>query len=49
MRASSGEEERYSHSDLNGFAANLTVSRKVLDLLRRIDLNQVGLVTGKPA
>ena len=34
VRASSGEEERYSHSDLNGFIANLAVSRKVLDLLR---------------
>jgi len=34
VRASSGEEERYSHSDLNGFAANLEASRKVVDLLR---------------
>jgi len=34
VRASSGEEERYSHSDLSGFAANLEVSRKVVDLLR---------------
>ena len=34
VRASSGEEERYSHSDLNGFAANLEASRKVIDLLR---------------
>ena len=29
-----GEEERYSHSDLNGFAANLEGARKVIDLLR---------------
>jgi iron uptake system EfeUOB component EfeO/EfeM len=29
-----GEEERYSHSDLNGFAANLEGTRKVIDLLR---------------
>ena len=34
VRASSGEEERYSHTDLNGFAANLFVARKVVDLLR---------------
>ncbi|OLF53592.1 iron uptake system protein EfeO [Pseudomonas chlororaphis] len=34
VRASSGEEERYSHSDLNGFAANLEATRKVVDLLR---------------
>ncbi|AVO59421.1 iron uptake system protein EfeO [Pseudomonas chlororaphis] len=34
VRASSGEEERYSHSDLNGFAANLETARKVVDLLR---------------
>lgn len=34
VRASSGEEERYSHSDLNGFAANLDAARKVVDLLR---------------
>ena len=33
-RANSGEEERYSHIDLNGFAANLQASRKVVDLLR---------------
>ncbi len=31
---SSGEEERYSHSDLNGFIANLEGTRKVIDLLR---------------
>ncbi|MCM8563190.1 iron uptake system protein EfeO [Pseudomonas shahriarae] len=34
VRAASGEEERYSHLDLNGFAANLTVTRKVVDLMR---------------
>ena len=33
-RANSGEEERYSHIDLNGFAANLETTRKVVDLLR---------------
>ncbi|MNF95818.1 Iron uptake system component EfeO precursor [compost metagenome] len=34
VRAQSGEEERYSHSDLNGFAGNLDASRKVVELLR---------------
>ncbi|WP_460152874.1 iron uptake system protein EfeO [Pseudomonas sp. S2_B07] len=34
VRASSGEEERYSHTDLNGFAANLDVAHKVVELLR---------------
>jgi len=34
VRAASGEEERYSHIDLNGFAANLEVTRKVVDLMR---------------
>ncbi|ETF07055.1 iron uptake system protein EfeO [Pseudomonas moraviensis] len=34
VRAGSGEEERYSHSDLNGFAANTQTARKVVDLLR---------------
>lgn len=29
-----GEEERYSHSDLNGFAANLEGAQKVIDLLQ---------------
>jgi iron uptake system EfeUOB component EfeO/EfeM len=29
-----GEEERYSHSDLSGFASNLEGTRKVIDLLR---------------
>ena len=33
-RAGSGEEERYSHSDLNGFAGNLQAARKVVELLR---------------
>lgn len=31
-----GEEERYSHIDLNGFAANLDATRKVVDLLRPV-------------
>lgn len=31
---SNGEEERYSHIDLAGFAANLQGTRKVIDLLR---------------
>ncbi|WP_122610648.1 iron uptake system protein EfeO [Pseudomonas viridiflava] len=34
VRAGSGEEERYSHSDLNGFAANAQTARKVVNLLR---------------
>jgi iron uptake system component EfeO len=34
VRANTGEEERYSHSDLNGFAGNLDASRKVVELLR---------------
>ena len=34
VRAASGEEERYSHIDLNGFAANLQVAHKVVDLMR---------------
>jgi iron uptake system component EfeO len=34
VRALNGEEERYSHSDLNGFAGNLDAARKVVDLLR---------------
>lgn len=34
VRAATGEEERYSHLDLNGFAANLEVARKVVDLMR---------------
>ena len=35
-RALSGEEERYSHIDLNGFAANLQATRKVVDLMRPV-------------
>ncbi|NMZ24397.1 MULTISPECIES: iron uptake system protein EfeO [Pseudomonas] len=34
VRAASGEEERYSHLDLNGFAANLAATRKVVELMR---------------
>ena len=34
VRAVSGEEERYSHIDLNGFAANLDAARRVVDLMR---------------
>lgn len=34
VRAVSGEEERYSHSDLNGFAANAQTAHKIVDLLR---------------
>ncbi|WP_433735332.1 iron uptake system protein EfeO [Pseudomonas putida] len=34
VRASNGEEERYSHSDLNGFAGNLDAAHKVVELLR---------------
>lgn len=34
VRAASGEEERYSHSDLNGFAANLEAAHKVVELMR---------------
>ena len=34
VRAANGEEERYSHSDLNGFAANAETAHKVVDLLR---------------
>ena len=34
VRAASGEEERYSHADLNGFAGNLETSHKVVELLR---------------
>ena len=35
-RANSGEEERYSHIDINGFAANLQATRKVVELLRTL-------------
>ncbi|WP_210557081.1 MULTISPECIES: iron uptake system protein EfeO [unclassified Pseudomonas] len=34
VRAASGEEERYSHGDLNGFAGNLETAHKVVELLR---------------
>ncbi|MFH0021710.1 iron uptake system protein EfeO [Pseudomonas fluorescens] len=34
VRAANGEEERYSHIDLNGFAANAQTAHKVVDLLR---------------
>ena len=34
VRAASGEEERYSHADLNGFASNLETAHKVVELLR---------------
>jgi iron uptake system EfeUOB component EfeO/EfeM len=34
VRALSGEEERYSHLDLNGFAANLAAAHKVVELIR---------------
>ncbi|MGH8385206.1 MAG: iron uptake system protein EfeO [Pseudomonas sp.] len=34
VRANSGEEERYSHSNLNSFAGNLDAARKVVELLR---------------
>ncbi|POA27815.1 MULTISPECIES: iron uptake system protein EfeO [unclassified Pseudomonas] len=34
VRAASGEEERYSHGDLNGFASNLETAHKVVELLR---------------
>ncbi|KFF42223.1 multidrug DMT transporter permease [Pseudomonas sp. BRG-100] len=46
VRARSGEEERYSHIDLNGFAANLDVARKVVDLMRPLlDKSAAGLLT----
>ncbi|MGS0545762.1 iron uptake system protein EfeO [Pseudomonas sp. Y5-11] len=34
VRAASGEEERYSHADLGGFAGNLETAHKVVELLR---------------
>ena len=44
-RAASGEEERYSHIDANGFAANLQTTRKVVDLLRPLlAKNSAGLL-----
>ncbi|MCQ2989211.1 iron uptake system protein EfeO [Pseudomonas tremae] len=39
---SNGEEERYSHSDLNGFAANLEGTRKIVDLLRPLLIRSAG-------
>jgi iron uptake system component EfeO len=47
VRASSGEEERYSHSDLNGFAGNLEATRKVVDLLRPLLSKSAAELTGK--
>ncbi len=44
-RASSGEEERYSHVDLDGFAANLQAAQKVIDLMRAA----AGQVVRRPA
>lgn len=47
VRALSGEEERYSHIDLNGFAANLQVSRKVVELMRALlSQSAAGLLPG---
>ena len=44
-RAATGEEERYSHIDANGFAANLQTTRKVVDLLRPLlAKNSAGLL-----
>jgi iron uptake system EfeUOB component EfeO/EfeM len=34
VRAISGEEERYSHVDLDGFAGNLDAAHKVVELMR---------------
>lgn len=39
---SNGEEERYSHADLSGFAANLEATRKVTDLLRPLLVKSSG-------
>ncbi|KPW83367.1 hypothetical protein ALO75_200289 [Pseudomonas syringae pv. coryli] len=39
---SNGEEERYSHRDLNGFAANLDGTRKIVDLLRPLLARSAG-------
>jgi iron uptake system EfeUOB component EfeO/EfeM len=44
---SNGEEERYSHTDLNGFAANLEGTRKVIDLLRPLLAKSAGELLGK--
>ena len=46
-RAGSGEEERYSHIDLNGFAANLETTRKVVDLLRPLLAKNNADILGK--
>ncbi|WP_296254848.1 MULTISPECIES: iron uptake system protein EfeO [unclassified Pseudomonas] len=44
---SNGEEERYSHIDLTGFAANLQGTRKVIDLLRPLLAKNSGDVLKK--
>lgn len=44
---SNGEEERYSHLDVNGFAANLEGTRKVIDLLRPLLTKTSGEVLKK--
>lgn len=44
---SNGEEERYSHMDVNGFAANLEGTRKVVDLLRPLLTKTSGEVLKK--
>ena len=42
-----GEEERYSHLDVNGFAANLEGTRKVIELLRPLLAKSSGEVLKK--
>ncbi len=42
-----GEEERYSHLDVNGFAANLEGTRKVIELLRPLLAKSSGDVLKK--
>lgn len=44
---SNGEEERYSHLDVNGFAANLEGTRKVIELLRPLLAKSSGEVLKK--
>ncbi|MEQ7921407.1 iron uptake system protein EfeO [Xanthomonas sp. WHRI 1810A] len=44
---SNGEEERYSHLDASGFAANLTGTKKVVDLLRPLLTKTSGEVLKK--
>ncbi len=44
---SNGEEERYSHLDVNGFAANLEGTRKVIELLRPLLAKSSGDVLKK--